>query len=84
MIELLNALKENGMIWFYLVSLISSDTLFTVEDCENSINLLKQTLEALPETNFDDEEKAKIKEHCINGIEICERDKEEFLKNKKI
>ena len=54
MIELLNALKENGMIWFYLVSLISSDTLFTVEDCEKSIDLLKQTLEALPETNFDD------------------------------
>lgn len=84
MVELLNALKENGMIWFYLVSLISADTLFTVEDCDKSIELLNQTLEALPETNFDDEEKAKIKEHCIKGIENCKRDKEGFLKNKKI
>lgn len=81
MVELLNALKENGMIWFYLVSLISSDTLFTVEDCDKSIELLNQTLEALPETNFDEDEKVKIKEHCIKGIEICERDKKEFLKN---
>lgn len=81
MVELLNTLKENGMIWFYLVSLISSDTLFTPEDCDKSIELLNQTLEALPETNFDDEEKEKIKEHCLKGIKICKRDKKNFLKN---
>ena len=81
MVELLNALKENGMIWFYLVSLISSDTLFTAEDCDKSIELLNQTLEALPETNFDDEDEEKIKEHCLKGIKICKRDKKNFLKN---
>jgi len=80
MVELLNTLKENGMIWFYLVSLISVDTLFTVEDCDKSIELLNQTLEALPDTNFDEDEKEKIKEHCIKGIKICENEKKDFLK----
>ena len=81
MVKLLNTLKENGMIWFYLVSLISADTLFTVEDCDKSIELLNQTLEALPDTNFDEDEKEKIKEHFIKGIEICENEKKNFLKN---
>ena len=80
--DLLNALKENGMLWFYMVSLISSDSLWTPEDCDKSIELLKQTMEALPESNLTDDEKEKVMEHCQKGLEICKMDKMRFLRNK--
>ena len=81
MVKLLNKLKENGMIWLYLGSLISADSLLCPEDCERAIKLLNDTINAIPETDFTDEDKEKILEHCRNGIEICEADKKEFLKN---
>lgn len=81
MVKLLNKLKENGMIWLYLGSLISADSLLCPEDCDRAIKLLNDTINAIPETDFTDEDKEKILEHCRNGIEICEADKKEFLKN---
>ncbi len=81
MVNLLNKLKENGLIWLYLVSLISADNLLCPEDCDRAINLLNETIKAIPETNFTDEEKEKILKRCNNGLEICEADKKEFLKN---
>ena len=33
----LEGLEEGGMLYFYLASLISSDSLFTVENCEESL-----------------------------------------------
>lgn len=81
MVKLLNALKENGMIWLYLGSLISADSLLCPDDCDRVIKLLNDTINAIPETDFTDEDKEKILEYCKNGIEICEADKKEFLKN---
>ena len=81
MVNLLNKLKENDMIWFYIGSLISADSLLCPEDCDRAIKLLNETINAIPETDFTDEEKEKILEHCRSGIEICEADKKEFLKN---
>ena len=81
MVTLLNKLKENGMIWFYLGSLISADSLLCPDDCDRAIILLNDTINAIPETDFTDEDKEKILEYCRNGIEICEADKKEFLKN---
>ena len=81
MVNLLNKLKENDMIWFYIGSLISADSLLCPEDCDRAIKLLNETINAIPETDFTDEEKEKILKECKNGIEICESDKNEFLKN---
>lgn len=81
MVELLNKIYESGGIWFYMVSLFSSDSLLSVEDCDRSIKLLNDTINAIPETNIPDDEKEKILDHCKGAIEICERDKKEFLKN---
>lgn len=81
MVALLNTLKENDMIWFYLGSLISADNLLCVEDCNIAIELLNKTIEAIPETNFNEEEKEKIIKYCNDGLKICEADKKEFLKN---
>jgi len=81
MVKLLNKLKENGLIWLYLGSLISSDNLLCPDDCDRTISLLNDTINAIPETDFTDEDKEKILEYCRNGIEICESDKKEFFKN---
>jgi len=80
MLDLLNKLKESGMLYFFLVSLISSDTLLTVKDCENSITRLKELLEVIPQSDLTDEEKEKTINFCNEGIEICERDKKELEK----
>ena len=58
----------------YLVSLISSDSLFTVEDCEESLKELEYCLEILPENDIKDKE--KIHEMLIQGKEIVLKEME--------
>ena len=63
------------------MSLISSDSLLTVEDCEESLREIDFCLEILPENNIKDKE--KIKQMLIDGKEIVLRDLE-MLKEKQI
>ena len=77
----LEGLEKGGMLYFYLASLISSDSLFTVENCEESLREIDFCLEILPENNIKDKE--KIKQMLINGKEIVLRDLE-MLKEKQI
>ena len=77
----LEGLEEGGMLYFYLASLISSDSLFTVENCEESLREIDFCLEILPENNIKDKE--KIKQMLIDGKEIVLRDLE-MLKEKQI
>lgn len=83
LIEFLNRIKENGIIWLVLVSLISADTLLTVKDCDNSIKVLTDIMNVISETDYDEKDEETILKYCKDGIEICERDKNDFLKNKK-
>ena len=53
----LEGLEEGGMLYFYLASLISSDSLFTVENCEESLREIDFCLEILPENNIKDKGK---------------------------
>ena len=76
----LEGLEKGGMLYFYLVSLISSDSLFSVEDCEESLREIDFCLEILPENDIKDRE--KIKQMLIDGKEIDLRDLEMF-KNQK-
>ncbi len=76
----LEGLEKGGMLYFYLVSLISSDSLFSVEDCEESLREIDFCLEILPENDVKDRE--KIKQMLIDGKEIVLRDLEMF-KNQK-
>ena len=69
------------MLYFYLASLISSDSLFTIENCEESLREIDFCLEILPENNIKDKE--KIKQMLIDGKEIVLRDLE-MLKEKQI
>ena len=75
----LEGLEKGGMLYFYLASLISSDSLFTVENCEESLREIDFCLEILPENNIKDKE--KIKQMLIDGKEIVLRDLE-MLKEK--
>ena len=77
----LEGLEKGGMLYFYLASLISSDSLFTVENCEESLREIDFCLEILPENNIKDKE--KIKQMLIDGKEIVLRDLE-MLKEKQI
>ena len=77
----LEGLEKGGMLYFYLASLISSDSLFTIENCEESLREIDFCLEILPENNIKDKE--KIKQMLINGKEIVLRDLE-MLKEKQI
>ena len=76
----LEGLEKGGMLYFYLVSLISSDSLLSVEDCEESLREIDFCLEILPENDIEDRE--KIKQMLIDGKEIVLRDLE-MLKNQK-
>lgn len=78
--KFLEGLEKGGVLYFYLVSLISSDSLLTVEDCEESLKEIDFCLEILPENDIKDRE--KIKQMLIDGKEIVLRDLEMF-KNQK-
>ena len=77
----LEGLEKGGMLYFYLVSLISSDSLLSVEDCEESLKEIDFCLEILPENDIKDRE--KIKQMLIDGKEIVLRDLE-MLKNQTV
>lgn len=72
----LEGLEKGGLLYVYLVSLISSDSLFTVEDCEESLKEIDYCLEILPENDIKD--KDKIKEMLMQGKEIVLKDMEKF------
>jgi hypothetical protein len=76
----LEGLEKGGMLYFYLVSLISSDSLLSVEDCEESLKEIDFCLEILPENDIKDRE--KIKQMLIDGKEIVLRDLEMFKEKK--
>ena len=77
----LEGLEKGDMLYFYLASLISSDSLFTVENCEESLREIDFCLEVLPENDIKDRE--KIKQMLIDGKKIVLRDLE-MLKERQI
>jgi hypothetical protein len=70
----LEGLEKGGLLYVYLVSLISSDSLFTVEDCEESLKEIDYCLEILPENDIKD--KNKIHDMLLQGREIVLKDME--------
>lgn len=78
--KFLEELEKGGLLYFYLVSLISSESLLSAEDCEESLKEIDYCLEILPENDIKD--KDKIEKMLIDGKEIVLRDLETF-KNEK-
>lgn len=77
----LEKLQEEKLLDLYLVSLISADSLFTVEDCDESLTHLNDALSDIETTNIDN--KDFYKKMIIDGIEIVERDKQFFIEQNK-
>lgn len=78
--EMIESLHENGMMYLYLASLISADTLISVENCNKSIHQLNMIIDSLRDSNIPEEEKNKYLVYCEDGLLICERDKTELEK----
>lgn len=76
----MEGLEKEGLLYLYLVSLISADELLSVEDCEESLREIDYCLEILPENDIKDKE--KIYNMLLNGKEIVLKDMER-LKNGK-
>ena len=74
-------LHKNGLIYLVFVSLISSDTLLGLDDCENSLNILTKHNEELKNANIDAESKQKYQKFINDAFEIVNRDLKSF-KNK--
>lgn len=74
--KFLEGLEKGGLLYFYLVSLISSESLLSAEDCEESLKEIDYCLEILPENDIKDKE--KIEKMLIDGKEIVLRDLESF------
>ena len=77
----LEKLQEEKLLDLYLVSLISADSLFTVEDCDESLEHLNDALRDIETANIDN--KDFYKKMIIDGIEIVERDKQFFIEQNK-
>lgn len=80
--NILEKLQENNLLDFYLVSLISSDTLITIEDCEKSLDKIKEVKEHLITANIDNKE--QYADMIDKGEEIIKRDLEMFKERNNI
>lgn len=78
-IELINELYNIGKLNYFLVALISADSVIDIKTCDNSITMLQKCIDALPYTNIGSDEQEKLIEYCKSGIEICEQTKKELL-----
>lgn len=81
-VSLINSLNDNGVLYFYYISLISSDSLMSVEDCEIAEKQMLEFQEALPKTNVKNTEKLDWSKLIEDGLDIIRRDKEFFQNNK--
>lgn len=84
--DLLEKLADDDkkeLIWFLIGSLISADTLTSIDSCKNSISILEElgeSIDRVSDSSYTQEEKDAIKDHCIKGLEICRQDLEMFEK----
>lgn len=76
--NVIELLHKSGIIYLMLGSLISSDTLLSVKDCENSLKELEKFNESLKEANIKEEKKKEYQDFIDRGFEIVKRDLEKF------
>ena len=74
----LEKLQENNMLDFYLVSLISSDSLINLETCEKHLKKMQEVKEYMKTANLNNKE--KYAEMIEKGEEIIKRDLEFYQK----
>ena len=75
--DIIESFHSNGMMWMILGSLISADTLLTNEDYENSIEILSEFVDIIPNTNIPEDVKEKYLEKSIQGLDLVKKEFEE-------
>ena len=76
--EKLEMFHKDGMMPLILVCLISADNLIDVDSCEKALAEMKRYKEALPNANIEEGGKKKDEELMNQGLEIIERDLNQF------
>ena len=76
--EKLEMFHNDGMMFLILGCLISADNLINVYSCEKALAEMKRFKEALPNANIEEEAKKKYEELMNQGLEIIERDLNQF------
>ena len=72
--DIIESFHSNGMMWMILGSLISADTLLTNEDYENSIEILSEFVNIIPNTNIPEDVKEKYLEKSIQGLNLVKKE----------
>ena len=74
--NIIEELDKSGLIYLFLGSLISSEKLLSIKDCENSLEQMIILDNSLKVSNIDNDKKIKYKDFIDRGIEIIKRDLE--------
>ena len=80
--EFIDEITGNGLEYMFLVSMISSDNILTIEDAEKSLEEIENVEKALPFTSIPNNKKEEFEEYIKKGREILNADIERF-KNEK-
>jgi hypothetical protein len=79
-LESLNKILQNDQFrYLFLVSLISSDTNVTIEDCNDNLSDLNYIKDNIDKLDLTDEIKNEVIKKVNEGIEILERDIKNIL-----
>ncbi len=70
--------EATSILCLLYVSLISSDTILCIEDCERSTEELLKMLKGLEYADIDEEKRASWIDMVKNGLDICDRDRDLF------
>ena len=76
--NIIELLHESGFIYLMFGSLISSDKLLSVKDCEKSIKELELLNEALKEANIEEDKRKEYQDFIDKGFGIVNEDLKRF------
>lgn len=81
-ISLTNVFNNEQLRYFFLVALISSDSLVDVESCDRSIEFLEFIIKNIDLIDVDDKIKKEVLKYSRKGLRIAKRDRKLFIENK--
>lgn len=82
--EFVEDAHKNGVMFFVLVSLISSDTLVDEKSCEKALKHSEEMLEGLEVAEIPEEDRKKYKEYLERGLGIIKRDLKKYKERNKV
>ena len=81
-ISLTNVFNNDQSRYFFLVALISSDSLIDVESCDRSIEFLEFIIKNIDLIDVNDKIKKEVLKYSRKGLRIAKHDRRLFIENK--